>query len=252
MSKEHFEQKKLLLDSIPDDLVNYPSIPVDIALQEAEDLWMWCQADKELLVKTGLDWNLVDDLPARIGSCRYLQSKWQKEYLGQKKVQKDWANKSPKAYRLRNELLHHFLFAFHNLPDLHARSQRIAKGRGHADMIQDLSDLAALGKANKEPLIAAGVDTGLLDLAEISASEMAVLLSKVNAKKLGDNKMRLLRDKAFLHMKEAVDEIRRCGKYLFWKDAQRRKGYLSRYIKSKRKGKPRGTDNREVSTMKNQ
>lgn len=234
MSKEQFELKKAIIEAIPENLVGYPGVPVDAALQEAEDLNVWCQADKDLLVKTGLDWKLVEDLSIRAGSLRYIQSQWQKEYRSLEQAQKEWAEKSPAAYELRDELLHHFFFAFNKLSDLNALTQKIAEGNTHADMIQDLSDLAALGKANVEPLKAINLDLGLLDKAETTSEEMAGLLANANGKKLEDNKMRLLRDKAFYHMKEAVEEIRRCGQYVFWKDEQRRKGYISKYNKSKR------------------
>lgn len=239
MSKEHFELKKATIEAIPEKLVSYPGIPVDVALQEAEDLNVWCQADKALLVKAGIDWKLAEDLPFRTGACRYIQSQWQKEYRSLEEAQKEWAEKSPAAYELRNELNHHFFFAFAKIPDLYARVQKIAEGDSHADMIQDLSDLAALGKANLQPLKLIGMDVGLLDKAATTSETMAVLLANANGKKMEDNKMRLLRDKAFMHMKEAVDEIRRCGQYVFWKDEHRRKGYISKYIRSKSTAKPK-------------
>ena len=66
---------------------------------------------------------------------------------------------------------------------------------------------------------------------------MAVLLANANGKKPEDNKIRWLRDKALTHMKEVIDEIRRCGHYVFWKDEQKRKGYVSRYHKVKNMNK---------------
>ncbi len=248
MSKEHFDLKKAIIEAIPENLVNYPGIPVEVALQEAEDLYVWCQQDKDLLVKAGLDWKLAEDLLARTGACRYVQSQWQKEYRSLEQAQKDWAEKSPAAYDLRDELNHHFFFAYAKIPDLYARVQKIAEGSTHADMIQDLSDLAALGKANPEPLKAINIDLSLLDKAETTAPEMAQLLANANGKKMEDNKMRLLRDKAFYYMKEAMDEIRRVGQYVFWKDEQRRKGYVSKFNKVKKHGKAKNGDANEVTT----
>lgn len=46
-----------------------------------------------------------------------------------------------------------------------------------------------------------------------------------------DNELRITRDKAYTFMKMAVDEIRRHGQYVFWKNAQRHKGYISKYHK---------------------
>ncbi len=239
MSKEQFETKQATLESIADKDVKTPAIPVDVALQEAEDLYVWCQSDKDKLLKAGLGWSLVDDLSIRTGACRYIQSQWQKEYRSLEEAQKQWAAESPAAYDLRDELLHHFFHAFYRQPDLYGRTQKIAEGSGHADMIQDLSDLAALGKANEQALVAINLDLGMLDKAEALSGQMATLLANANGKRLEDNHSRLLRDKAFMHMKDAVDEIRRCGQYIFWKDEQRHKGYTSKYIRAKKQTKPK-------------
>jgi hypothetical protein len=233
MSKEAFESKKAAIEAIANEKTLYPNMPVSIALQEAEDLMVWCAPDKELLVKAGLNWKLTEDLPARIDALRYVQSIWQKEFKSLEEAQKEWKNQSPAAYDLRDELLHHFFHAYYYFPDLYSHTQQIAEGNTHADMIQDLSDLAALGKANTEPLKAVGVDLSLLDKAETTSAIMAKLLAASNGHKLQDNELRVLRDKAFTHMKEAVDEIRRCGQYVFWKDEQRYKGYISHFIKRK-------------------
>ena len=80
MSKEQFDLKLSTLEAIPEKDVTYPGIPVDAALQEAEDLLVWCLPDMDLLVRSGLDKKLVDDLPTRTGALRYIQSQWQREY----------------------------------------------------------------------------------------------------------------------------------------------------------------------------
>jgi hypothetical protein len=231
MSKEQFELKKDVIEAIPEKEVMYPNIPVDAALQEAEDLNVWCQEDKDKLVKAGLEWRLVEDLPAFTGACRYIQSQWQKEYKSLEEAQKEWNLKSPEAYELRNNMIHNFLHAYFKFSDLYSRTQKIAEGNTHADMIQDLSDLAALGKANTQPLQSINFDLALLDKAETMAAEMAQLLANSNGKKLENNKLRILRDKSYTCMKKSVDEIRRNGQFVFWKDEQRNKGYISLYIK---------------------
>jgi hypothetical protein len=165
------------------------------------------------------------------GCVQVYPERMAKEYKSLELAQKEWGEKSPAAYELRDELLHHFFHAFYKLPDLYSRTQKIAEGNTHADMIQDLSDLAALGRANTQPLKSIGIDLSLLDKAATLSEQMAVLLANSNGKKLEDNKLRILRDKAYTHMKEAVDEIRRCGQYVYWKDEQRYKGYISHYLK---------------------
>lgn len=231
MSKEFYDLKREAIEALAN--ANEPSIPVAIALQEAEDLGEWCLADQEKLVKAGLDWNLVTDLPLRIGACRHIQGLWQKEYKSVEAAQKEWSEKSPAAYDLRDDLLHHCFHAYRNIPDLLRKTQKIAEGAGNADMIQDLSDLSVLGKANPEPLTKVNVDMGLFDLAETTSTEMADLLAKSNGARLTDNKLKITRDKAYTYMKEAVDEIRHHGQYVFWRNEERKKGYASRFLQRK-------------------
>lgn len=240
MSKKDFELKQTLINAIPEKGLKQPNIPVDRALQESEDLFVWCQADKEILIKAGLDWSLVDDLPKRTGACRYIQSTWQNEYRNIEAAQKEWKEKSPAAYELRNELLHHFFHAFHKNTSLYAQTRKISGGGTHSDMIQDLSDLSILGKANIELLKNTLMDICLLDKAAETASCISELLAKSTKQKLENRTLKILRDKAYAHMKEAVDEIRRCGQYAFWKNEERKKGYVSNYNKTvKRNSKNR-------------
>lgn len=206
-----------------------PNIPISTMLQEAEDLHVWCQEDKAALVAAGLDWNLVDSLPFRASALRRYQSEWNKEYQMQEEAEKEWMNVSPAAYELRDELVHHCLFAFRNQPDLLAKVQQIAAGGGHADMIQDLSDLSLLGAANPEPLNTISVDLNLFITAGDMAEEMADVLARSNGQKNSAKEGRILRDKAYTYLKGAVDEIRRCGQYVFWRTNDRKKGYISRY-----------------------
>lgn len=212
-----------------------PKVPVDVAIQEAENLYIWCLQDKDLLVKAGLDWTIVEDLPTRTGALRYAQAIWQQDFLSVEDVQRQWKEQSPAAYALRDELVHHFYHAYRKHPDIYANVQRIAEGTTHADMIQDLVDLAILGKSFSAPLIAIGLDMALLDVAEARSGEMAALLAKTNGERLSNSHLKVTRDKAYTYLKQAVDEIRHHGQYVFWRDAERAKGYVSRYNKRRSK-----------------
>jgi hypothetical protein len=42
-------------------------------------------------------------------------------------------------------------------------------------------------------------------------------------------------NKAYLHLKDAVDEIRMVGQYVFWKDEKKLRNYSSAYTRGKNK-----------------
>ena len=235
MSKTDFNAKIKKLMAIRDEDVKKPNMPVGEAVQEAENLVPWCKDDKAKLTKAGLDWLLVEDLPVRAGACRYAQSIWAKESQSQEEAEKEWKDKSPAAFDLRDRVVHHLTFAFRKESELLSKVQIIREGYSNADMLQDLSDENLLGKDNIELLKKVGVDTKLLDEAATQADELSVVLAKANGEAGDDSGAKEVRDKAYTYMKMAVDEIRATGQYVFWRDEDRKKGYVSAYKKRGRK-----------------
>jgi predicted PolB exonuclease-like 3'-5' exonuclease len=111
-------------------------------------------------------------------------------------------------------------------------------------MMKDLNDLSLLGKDNTRLLEAINFDLSLLDKAAQTSGEMAVLLDEMNrnTERYEHSEAKKIRDQAYTHLKEAVDEILEAGKYVFRQDKKRSRKYASEYrrqIKSKQKRKPK-------------
>ncbi len=85
------------------------------------------------------------------------------------------------------------------------------------------------GKANIAELEKAKYDLGNFDVAAQQSDTLAELLAKANGATLDNSKAKEIRDRAYTHLKEAIDELRATGKYAFRKDPERYKGYISRY-----------------------
>ena len=226
-----YEQLIETISSIPNQHVLTPNLPVDIFLQEAENLFHWVQQDKEKLLSVGIPEELIDDLPRRAGALREAQARWIKELNTRRKFQTIWNERSPEAFDFRDTLIHTCRYAYRHHPDILGRIAYIAEDYSNADMIQDLQNLAVLGKNNPEPLKAIGFDMEELDRASRMSDEMADLLARANGENSSDHEDKVIRDKAFTYLKEAVDEIRECGKYLFWRNEERLKGYSSAYMR---------------------
>jgi len=233
MSKENYESKLALLQEIPADQVKRPNMPISNVLQEAEDLYIWALEDKEALENnSGLDWLVhVEDIPVRAGALRHVQSLWNSERYSLEEATKKWKETAPKAYQLRDNLLDDFRYAFRKQKNLINRVRAIAEGRSHADMIQDLSDLSVLGKSNAQELIAAKFDLRKLNIAAQQSEAMAKLLAQSVGASQERSETKQIRDRAYAHLKEAIDEVRDAGKYVFRHNPERYKGYINRYHK---------------------
>lgn len=228
-NQDDYQAKLETIKAIPAEETLVPNLPIDNYLQGSENLVHWALDDLPELNALGITQEILDDLLVRTGACRYAQSIWNKDYNSQQEAQKRWAEESPGTYELRDELLRGFRFAYRKDNALMGRIRAIAVGTGHDDLIQDLSDISVLGKENPEPLIEIGFDMTLLDKAETESDEKATLLAEANGDKAVQNESKVIRDKAFTHLKELADEVRETGKYLFWHNKTRYKGYTNSY-----------------------
>lgn len=206
-------------------------MPIDVYVQEAENLYHWCFDDQATLTAAGLDWTFVTNLQARAGACREAQSLWIKERNTRQQAEQEWKTKSPEAFNLRDYLTHSFRYAFRTKDDLLARISDIEQGDTNSDMVQDMNDLSVLGKANLDLLTAIGFDLTILDKAAVMSDQMGDLLGATYGERQKDSETMIIRDKAFTHLKESIDEIRECGKYVFWHIPERLDGYTSDYWK---------------------
>lgn len=221
------------IQAIRPEKVVSPTMPVDIFVQEAENLYHWCPDDQGALINAGLNWSLIIGLPTKAGACREAQSLWNKERNTRQEAEQLWKDQSPEAFDLRDQLVHTFRYAFRKNEGLLGRVDEIAQGDTNSDMVQDLNDLSELGKANADLLALVNFDMTKLDTAAEVSDRMGDLLGATNGERKKDSEAMLIRDQAFTFLKEAVDEIRECGKFVFWRNPDRLKGYNSDYWKTK-------------------
>jgi hypothetical protein len=229
---EDYNTKLEVIKAIPDDQIKTPhAMPVGVYIQEAGDLFIWCQDDKDALTAKNLDWTVVEDLPVRCCALFAAEAKWGNEWRTREEAEKLWMLESPKGYDLRNEIAHHFYYAFNDDPTLISKINRFLEGTTHAEMIQSLVSLSEMGQSNQELLTSIGFDLTLLDLAAQKAAELHTLYATATRDRQDFSEFKKIRDQAYTHVKEAVDLIRKCGKYVFWRNESRLKGYRSDFLR---------------------
>lgn len=252
-SLECYQQKLEVIKAITDDRIMTPnSMPVKVYIQEAENLHSWATEDKDQLTAKGLAWEPVDDLPIRCGALKEAAARWAVERFTREEAEKQWAVESPLAYELRNELVQEFRFAFRNDVKLSAKVSTIADGSGHADMLQDLNDLAVLGRANPEPLAKTNFDMTLLDQAAQKSYDLAALLADATGERADYSEAKRIRDQAYTYVKEVVDEVYAFGQFVFRDNDRRLKGYHSNFLRQVRNRKPQPASTDGTSTPPSQ
>lgn len=214
-----------------------PNQPVATFLQEAENLYVWCVDDIPELIKAAISEELIIKLPESIKACREAQTIWEKKLKTPGDAQVQWKLQLPEAIKLRTELLRAMRFAFRNHHDLPDRLKYIAKGNSYANLIQDLNDMAHLGRKNSQLLTAIGFDLGLLDTAIAKSAELAALWAQSKNEKARLNETAVMRNKAFWYLHKQVTEIRSAGRYIFRHRKDRYVGYVSQYWKQKEQRK---------------
>lgn len=231
-NQESYDKLISVIKAIPENEVVEPNMPVETAAQEAENTHDWSLFDKAALIAGGLDWTYVESLPDRAAALRKSETNWFTERFAKGEAALKWEQESPAAYKLRDTLVHAMLFAYRKNPEVLARVQEIADGTGHADMIQDLSDLSGIARKNPDQLKAVkNFDFKNVDKAEQFSSDMARMLAGAKAT-TGITAAKIIRDQAFTYLKEAVDEVRATGQFVFWHKKDRLPGYASQYFRS--------------------
>jgi hypothetical protein len=226
-NREYLYQKRDILYAYPKEALQSPVVAMERFHQEAEYLYRWCTADKAELSEVGFNLRLLEDLPARTGASRQSQEDWFASRFISRDAMLEWIRISRVASDFRDRLLSAFLYAFRDTKDLLRRIREIAKGDEDVTMLSDLECLIALGRKNSGLLSAIRFNLVLLDDVDFLAQKMDDLFSRTSNSTPVEFERKRLRDAAYTHLKEATDQIRACGRYVFRRNAERLRGYGS-------------------------
>ena len=243
MSEESLHALLPTLEEIEASDVTRPNIPVAIVHQEAHDLLALCEDDvvRAKLLSVGLDASYLDGLGQAIGASRHAQSRW----VVARDQSKPDAQKAREAEgaELRRSALDACRWNLRRSRLALDAVSRISDGEGVADLVQDLSDLATLIRAN---LAAFEADTSF-DASAVA--EQALQLSAEIQAGLSESRDRRsqvqaidLRDRAITHLSAHVNEVREAGRYAYRDDEAMARKFASAYNRrrSRKKTGPTG------------
>lgn len=178
------------------------------------------QMGEKIVAGSRLDAALCEALKPRRKLLEGTEQDWLAHRLSQSSSDRKDAQK--KAEQLKKDLIAALRYFLHHDPAVQARVDDIIPGTGLADLIDDLSKLATLARENAASLRRADLPADAADQADLLAARLGddEAARSVVASDEGRNLMDL-RNRAFWHLREAMDEIRAAGRYVFRNDPAR-------------------------------
>jgi hypothetical protein len=221
------------VDSIPDDIIPESSMPIGVYVQEAYNIALYAEDDKELFKAKGFDWRIVEELPKRIELLRKYEALWWKERFGLPLWQRELNTWLAFSKKIKNEIIRDLEFAFPDDTDVRKIVKKIRKGSGNFDILDDLSFLHAMADKYSQGLRAIGSRSEIV-------SELAQCLEKLShlmaVQSVDDGNSLRKRNCAYVFCAAGLEALRRCAYYALWDNKERLKGYSSEYFrKSARK-----------------
>lgn len=210
--------------------VRKTSIPAEILISESIFLHAWCQSDKTELVSAGVDWSIVESLPALCEQCQTLYAKSSvenKELVVHKKRLRKLFKASIRVRSMVAKKIRHALKSAEyekKLPVYHRRQK-------YAEVIQDLHDLSGLCGLFQSQLGATGFKPERAEAVKKCAllrqrDYLAVKQMSINAREL-----RLDYLDSYRILYTAAQQIRDKALSYFPGTSDRRMGYVSQYRK---------------------
>jgi hypothetical protein len=195
-----------------------------------------------------LDWDIVTSIPLRVGALREANSRWENRRFDHGALGRTWKKESDNGYDFRDFLLREFRYAYDQDPTLLSKVSRIADGNGHADMIQDLNDLAVLGREYTEPLRATRFDLAHLDRAAHLSDILGSMQAEAQVNREQNSDALVIRNQSYTYLKQAIDAVRKLGQLVFFENEERLQGYFSQYYKKANKAR-NSTDEAQSETQ---
>ncbi|WP_282035600.1 hypothetical protein [Saccharicrinis aurantiacus] len=203
-----------------------PAIGIKSFIADTELMLISVENDKTELLNAKLDWTIVIEARELTEELRLAQSEWTANSKQKSDMEQEWKTLLPKAENMREELLHHFTFAFRNDSALLSTVRAIREGDSKADLIQDLYDLDVVGNDNIAQLDNTGFNTELLDENKALSRKLKDTHEMAFGAADDNSELKFKRDAILTLLIERDKTIREYGRYVFWRNKDKREKYI--------------------------
>jgi hypothetical protein len=198
------------------------------------------EGNREALAQGGMDFAVVSSIPSLANATRGLLSDQSMVTFPNIASKRAWEKGKEQAEELLHDIKAAMEYGFRKYPELLARITEINEGSSNPDLIQDLSDAAALASANSSLLIEAKYDMANVERASVLAKELADLLAQATYDRSTTPENCIVRDKAYTLLKTIMDELIKQAKYIFRADKEKAAKFVisAPHRKQTRKAEP--------------
>ena len=230
-AQECYDERLPILMAIPKKDVVALTMPPEEASAEAARMDVVVKRDRVQLLAKGVDQEYIDTFGARAGALIYSIAAIDAIINNAEGAKEQWGKKKPIAIKVRELLIVGLAWALRNDKDAIKSLERIKTGQGNKDLVGDLLALNILGSQFPELLKNHGVSLELLEQAKVLNTELNQILAHCKVDPDVYSEQVNICNRAWTHIKEALDDIYQAGKFAFMDDPEKAGQYSIDYYK---------------------
>ncbi|MCT4648174.1 MAG: hypothetical protein N4A74_24510 [Carboxylicivirga sp.] len=204
-------------------------MPVDVFLSEVRHLLAACEQDHDLLVTHGLVATLIPEAEVLFGLSEEAHLNWKKLSREQEPARIIWNERKNEIKETRDTLLTDYRYVFHKDKIIRQKLKARNFSNMYKNMIGDVEMLVYIGQHHPDQMNILDYKPGYLANVRSTIQEWRKILSNKNASQNGARKWKDQRERLLSLLKQRVEDIRWCGKFLWRNDPQKQAAYISLY-----------------------
>ncbi len=219
------------IEKIHLDKLYKPYMPIAHYILEALAYSGVAENNIDSLLELGFPATLIKTNRLRASACTYANSIMTIGTSNPERSRKTLRTKVPIAIKLRSRLIALFKLIAHDQPDMLHILKTLKKGKGAAEVIEDLRALYKL-KENVNTLNhESHIDLSLFDCAQTTANELTELRSNTQTEKLEYAHLRTVLSQSITLLKQSKDEILSWADFVFSDNPEIRRQFNSNYCR---------------------
>lgn len=218
--EECFAARQPLIDAITDQELTYSRMPYEEAMQEGRRVELLVEKYGEKLLESDIDPELVTSFSERVGAFVYCVATFESSVDTTGENSATYIELKKEGYDLRRKIQADLEYIFRKDQELLKVLANIRGGKGDFDMFKDLYTLHRFVMQNQERLEKAHFNFDQANRAFELYNELFSLSAERDIVSETTSGTKILCQKAWTHLHQALEEIYAAGRYVFYRQPE--------------------------------